>query len=79
VDDAAIATVLALERGEPGIYNIVDDEPAPVSAWLPALAEAVGAPPPRRIPAWVARFAIGETGVVMMTEIRGGANGAAGS
>ena len=74
VDDAATATVAALERGAPGVYNIVDDEPAPVSAWLPALAAAVGAPPPWRIPAWMARFAIGETGVVMMTDIRGGAN-----
>lgn len=74
VEDAAAATVLALDRGEPGIYNIVDDEPAQVATWLPALAAAVGARPPRRIPAWMARFALGETGVAMMTEIRGGSN-----
>lgn len=54
LDDASSATVLALERGEPGIYNVVDDEPAPVREVLPALAAAVGAPPPRRVPAWLA-------------------------
>ena len=74
VDDAATAPAAALERGAPGIYNLVDDDPAPVSEWLPALAAAVGAPPPWRIPAWMARLAIGETGVVMMTDIRGGSN-----
>ncbi len=55
VDDAADATVAALEHGRPGTYNVVDDEPAPVSAWLPAYAEAIGAPPPRRIPDWLVR------------------------
>jgi len=74
VEDAARATVAALARGARGIYNIVDDEPAPVSAWLPYLAKALGARPPRRLPTWLARFAIGEGGVSMMTEVRGGSN-----
>ena len=74
LEDAATATVLALERGTPGLYNIVDDEPAPVREWLPALASAIGAKPPRRIPRWLARFAAGESGVVLMTEIRGASN-----
>jgi len=74
VRDAARATVEAMSRGAPGIYNVVDDEPAPVSTWLPVLAEAVGAKPPRRIPAWLGRLAIGEGGVSMMTAIRGGSN-----
>jgi 2-alkyl-3-oxoalkanoate reductase len=74
IDDAATATVAAIERGAPGIYQIVDDDPAPVSAWLPVLAAAVGARPPRRIPAWVARLAGGAHGVVLMTEARGAAN-----
>lgn len=74
IDDAARATVRALEAGSPGIYNIVDDEPAPVSEWLPALAAAVGAKPPFRIPAWLGRLVIGEHGVIMMTEVRGASN-----
>jgi nucleoside-diphosphate-sugar epimerase len=74
IEDAAGATVAAIERGAPGIYHVVDDEPAPVSVWLPELARVLGAPPPRRIPAWVARPIIGEHGVVMMTEIRGASN-----
>jgi len=74
IDDAATATVAAVERGAPGIYQIVDDDPAPVSEWLPALAAAVGAPPPRRVPAWVARLAGGAHGVVLMTEARGASN-----
>ena len=57
LDDAAAATVLALETARPAIYNVVDDEPAPVREWLPALAEAIGAKPPRRVPRWVARLA----------------------
>ncbi len=72
--DAASATVLAVERGAPGLYNIVDDEPARVSQWLPALAEAVGAKPPRRVPVWLARLLIGEHGVNLMTKIRGSSN-----
>ncbi len=74
VDDAAAATLAAIERGAPGVYNIVDDDPAPVSEWLPALAAAVGAKPPRHIPAFVARVAIGEHGVALMTQIRGASN-----
>ena len=74
VSDAAAAAVAALERGEPGCYNIVDDEPAPVAVWLPYLAEVIGAPPPRRLPLWLGRLAAGETGVSMMTQIRGSSN-----
>jgi nucleoside-diphosphate-sugar epimerase len=74
LDDAATATALALERGAPGVYNVVDDDPAPVREWLPALAEAIGAEPPRRVPRWLGRLAAGEPGVVMMTEIRGASN-----
>jgi 2-alkyl-3-oxoalkanoate reductase len=74
LDDAAAATVLALERGEPGIYNVVDDEPAPVREWLPALADAIGAKPPRRVPRWLGRLAAGESGVALMTEARGASN-----
>ena len=77
VDDAAAATVAAIERGEPGIYNVVDDEPAPVREWLPALADAVGAKPPRKLPGWLARVALGPAGFAMMTESRGALNGKA--
>lgn len=74
IEDAARATEAAMTRGGPGIYNIVDDEPAPVSSWLPFLAEVVGAKPPRRVPVRLARLLIGEGGVSMMTKIRGGNN-----
>ena len=74
IDDAAQATALAVERGAPGIYNIVDDEPAPVSEWLPYLADVLGARPPRRVPAWLARLIVGEAAVSMMTKIRGSSN-----
>ena len=74
VDDAAAATIAAIEHGRPGVYNVVDDEPAPVSAWLHALAEAVGAKPPRHVPVWLGRLAAGEVGVSMMTQIRGTSN-----
>jgi len=74
VDDEAAATLAAIERGAPGAYNIVDDDPAPVSEWLPVLAAAVGAKPPRHIPALLARVVIGEHGVVLMTQIRGASN-----
>jgi nucleoside-diphosphate-sugar epimerase len=74
VEDAARATLQALDHGDAGVYNIVDDDPAPVSEWLPELAAAVGAPPPRRLPAWLARPLVGEQGVVMMTEVRGSSN-----
>jgi 2-alkyl-3-oxoalkanoate reductase len=73
LDDAAAATVLALEHDGPAIYNIVDDEPAPMREWLPVLAEALGAKPPRHAPAWLARLLAGE-GLVAMTEGRGASN-----
>jgi nucleoside-diphosphate-sugar epimerase len=74
VDDAANATVLAMEQKAHGVFNIVDDEPAPVREWLPYLAECVGAKPPRRVPAWLARLVAGEMAVGVMTEARGFAN-----
>ena len=74
LDDAAAATVLALEHDGPAIYNIVDDEPAPVREWLPVLARSLGAKPPRRFPRWVARLVAGETAVVIGTEVRGASN-----
>ena len=64
----------AIEYGKRGIYNVVDDAPAPVAEWLPALAQAIGAPPPRHVPRWVGRLAAGEAGAVMMTETRGASN-----
>jgi len=74
IDDVARATVAAISQGKPGIYNIVDDEPAPVSVWLPALAEAVGAKRPWKVPVWLGNLALGDGGVSMMTKIRGGSN-----
>jgi nucleoside-diphosphate-sugar epimerase len=74
LDDAAAATVAAVEHGEPGIYNVVDDDPAPVCEWLPALAEAIGAPPPRHLPRWVGRLAGGKAAVSLMTQVRGSSN-----
>jgi 2-alkyl-3-oxoalkanoate reductase len=74
IDDAAAATAIAVERGAAGIYNIVDDEPAPVREWLPALATMLGARPPRRIPKWLVRIAGGEHIVMLMTEARAGSN-----
>jgi nucleoside-diphosphate-sugar epimerase len=74
VDDAASATVLAVEQRAKGVFNIVDDEPAPVSEWLPYLAECAGAKPPRRLPRWLARLLAGEMVVGMMTEGRGFSN-----
>jgi nucleoside-diphosphate-sugar epimerase len=74
IDDAATATAAAIERGAPGVYQVVDDDPAPVSEWLPALAAAIGAPRPLRVPAWVARLVAGEHAVVLMTEVRGASN-----
>jgi len=73
IDDAAEATLLAVEQGS-GIYNIVDDDPAPVDTWLPALAAMLGAKPPFRMPAWIARLIAGDHLVVMMTESRAGSN-----
>jgi nucleoside-diphosphate-sugar epimerase len=74
LDDAAAATVLALERGEPGAYNIVDDEPAAAREWLPVLAAILGAKPPRRVPRWLARLFAGDAAVMLGTESRGAAN-----
>jgi 2-alkyl-3-oxoalkanoate reductase len=74
LDDAAAATVLALEREATGIYNIVDDEPAPVREWLPVLADVLGAKPPRQVPRWLARLFAGEAVVMMGTESRGASN-----
>ena len=74
VDDAASATVLAVEQRAEGVFNIVDDEPAPASAWLPYLAACAGAKPPIRVPKWLARILAGEVAVTMMTEGRGFSN-----
>ena len=74
IDDVASATLAAIERGAPGVYNIVDDEPAPVTEWLPFLALTIDAPPPRHIPAWLGRPLMGEHGLAMMNETRGAAN-----
>ena len=69
VADAAEATVAAVERGSHGVYNVVDDDPAPVAEWLPALAQTLGAKRPMRVPRFIGRLFAGEPGVVMMTEI----------
>ena len=74
IEDAADATVNAIEGHGRGIYNVVDDEPAAVADWLPAAAQAVGAPAPRRVPRWLGRLFAGETATVMMTEARGASN-----
>lgn len=74
IEDAAAATVAAVERGPGGVYNVVDDDPAPVSEWLPAAAQAVGAKRPIRIPRWLGRLAAGEAVTIMMTEVRGASN-----
>jgi 2-alkyl-3-oxoalkanoate reductase len=74
IDDAAAATLAAVEGGEPGIYNVVDDDPAPVSEWLPSLATAMGAKPPLRVPTWVGRLVGGELAVAVMIEARGASN-----
>ncbi len=74
IEDAAAATVAAVEGGPAGIYNVVDDEPATVSEWVPELAAAVGAKRPLRVPRWVGRLAAGEWATVAMTELRGASN-----
>ena len=74
IEDAAEATVAAVTRGRRGIYNIVDDDPAPVAEWLPVAARAVGAPAPRHVPRWLGRIFAGEVGAIMMTEVRGASN-----
>ena len=72
IEDAAAATAAAVEHGQPGIYNVVDDEPAPVREWLPALASALDAKP--RVPRWLVGLAAGETATAMMTEVQGSSN-----
>jgi nucleoside-diphosphate-sugar epimerase len=74
IADAAEATLAAVEHGSRGIYNVVDDEPATVAEWLPALAQSLGAKKPMRMPRFIARLFAGEAGVVMMTDIRGASN-----
>jgi nucleoside-diphosphate-sugar epimerase len=74
IGDAAEATVAAVERGRRGIYNVVDDEPAPVADWLPVAARAAGAKPPRHVPLWLGRLLAGEAAAAMMTEARGASN-----
>ena len=74
ITDAASAAVAAIACGEPGVYNICDDEPAPVCVWLPELARAVGAKPPFHMPVWLARPLVGDVGVSMMTQIHGASN-----
>ena len=73
-DDAASATVRAVEQGDPGIYQIADDEPARASVWIPELARILGAKPPRKVPVWLGRLAAGDLGVSMFTQARGGDN-----
>lgn len=74
IADAAAATVPAIEDAPEGIYQVVDDDPAPVREWLPALAVALGAKPPMRVPRWVGRLAAGDAAAIMMTEMRGASN-----
>lgn len=75
IDDAARATAIAIERTPPaGVYNVVDDEPAEIAVWLPELAKALGAPEPRRMPAWLGRLFVGEPGIYAMTRVRGWSN-----
>ena len=74
IADAAEATVAAVEHGSRGVYNIVDDDPAPVAEWLPALAQTLGAKKPMRVPRFIGRMFAGEVGVVMLTELRGASN-----
>jgi 2-alkyl-3-oxoalkanoate reductase len=74
VDDAADATVAAVERGSPGVYNVTDDEPAPMREWVPVFAEAAGAKPPRRVPVWLARFVAGKDVSNFAVELRGASN-----
>ena len=74
VDDAADATVAAVERGAPGIYNVVDDDPAPMSEWVPEMAKAAGAKPPRRVPVWLAKLVGGKAVADFSLELRGASN-----
>jgi len=74
IEDAAAATIAAIDRGKPGIYHVVDDQPAPIAEWLPIVASRMGAKPPRRVPRWLGRMVGGEAATVVMTEIRGASN-----
>jgi nucleoside-diphosphate-sugar epimerase len=74
IEEAAAATAVAVERGRRGVYNVVDDEPAPVREWLPVLASALDAKPPRRVPRWLGRLLAGEAATVMMTDVSGASN-----
>jgi nucleoside-diphosphate-sugar epimerase len=74
LDDATRATIAAVEGGPPGVYNVVDDEPAPLSEWLPAYAAALGAAAPRRVPGWLVRLAAGRYAQYTLTELRGASN-----
>ena len=74
ITDAAAATLAAVDRGAPGVYNVVDSDPAPVAEWLPYLAEVAGAKPPLRVPAWLGRLLAGEFVVALMTSVRGSSN-----
>jgi nucleoside-diphosphate-sugar epimerase len=74
VDDAALATVAAIERGATGVFNVADDHPAPIAEWVPELAKVVGADPPRRVPRWLARIVAGDAALTMLTESRGASN-----
>ena len=74
IEDAVAATALAVERGRPGVYNVVDDEPAALREWLPVLAGALDARPPRHVPRWLGRLLAGEAATVMLTEARGASN-----
>jgi 2-alkyl-3-oxoalkanoate reductase len=74
ITDAAAATIAAVDRGAPGVYNVVDNDPAPVAEWLPYLAKVAGAKPPLRVPAWLGRLLAGEFVTVQMTSVRGSSN-----
>ena len=74
VEDAAAATVAAVERARPGIYNVVDDSPERFAEFLPAIAAAIDAPPPRHVPRWLGRLVAGQAAAIMMTEVRGASN-----
>ena len=77
VDDTVAATLLALDHGAPGVYNVTDDEPAPAREWIPELAHLVGAKPPRHVPAWIVRLVAGQAVAMLSTDLRGNANGKA--
>jgi 2-alkyl-3-oxoalkanoate reductase len=74
ITDAAAATLAAVERGAPGVYNVVDSDPAPVADWLPYLAKVAGAKPPLRVPVWIGRLLAGDLVVMQMTTMRGSSN-----